>query len=70
MATIILLHDVNVYSSSIVYMLVAPLTIGLALQSPPLVLQTNSTGHQLQFKEPTQQEQLKRWKIVGLRYMQ
>ena len=39
-----------------------PLTTGLALQSPPLVLQPNSTGHQLQFKKPTQEEQLERSK--------
>ena len=40
-----------------------PLTTGLELQSPPLVLQSNSTGHQLQFKELTQEEQLKRRRI-------
>ena len=40
-----------------------PLTTGLELQSPPLVLQSNSNGHQLQFRELTQEEQLKRRRI-------
>ena len=66
-----LLDEVNVhiyYMKATVCILEgeAPLTTGLALQSPPLVLQPNSTGHQLQFKEATQEEQLKRWKMVHL----
>ena len=48
---------------------IIPLTTGLALQSSPLVLQPNSTGHQLQFKEPTQEEQLKTGEGVGVRIL-